>query len=61
MCEINAKRTQKFVIEFFTSENTSQEIWSELVLDSLLKLEQSFNWSGKIRVHVHELPGWEVS
>lgn len=54
MCEINPKRKQIFLLEFFTSEVIANEEWKELVYIRLLRLEQAFNESGKVRVHVHE-------
>lgn len=55
MCEINPKRTRFYRIEFFTSEEISDEEWMEVVVGRILELEQSFNYSGKVRVHIHPL------
>ena len=54
MCEINPKRRQVFWVEFFTAHPITEKRWQELVLLRLLKLEQEFNESGEIRVHIHE-------
>lgn len=55
MCELNPKRTQIFRLEFFTSAEITEEQWQQLVLPRLLALEQEFNTSGEVRVHVHEI------
>ena len=39
---------------FFTSHKISDEDWNKLVIERLIKLEEEFNQSGKIRVHIHE-------
>jgi hypothetical protein len=54
MCEINPKRKQFFRLEFFTAHIMTDARWEELVHKRLLELEQSFNESGEIRVHIHE-------
>lgn len=54
MCEINPKRKKIFRLEFFTAHDMDDEQWEKLVIERLLFLEQQFNKSGKIRVHVHE-------
>ena len=54
MCEINPKRAAYFKLEFFTSQEISDERWEELVMSRLLRLEQEFNDTGAIRVHIHE-------
>ena len=54
MCEINPKRKRFFQLEFFTSHIISDEEWEKLVLQRLLELEQSFNMTGRVRVHIHE-------
>lgn len=56
MCEINPKRIQFFRLEFFTAHPTTDARWQTLVLERLLKLEQEFNTSGEVRVHIHEEP-----
>ena len=55
MCEINPKRKQFYRLEFFTSHPISDEEWNLLVTERLFKLDQEFNQSGSIRVHVHEI------
>lgn len=55
MCEINPKRSEFFKLEFFTSQDITDSEWTNLVLERILKLEQEFNASGKIRVHVHPI------
>ena len=55
MCEVNPTRAQKFVIEFFTSRTVSDDTWHKLVHSRLLELEYQFNFSGEVRVHVHEI------
>jgi hypothetical protein len=55
MCEINPKRKQFFRLEFYTTKPMTQEEWNQLVLPKLLELEQKFNQSGEIRVHIHEV------
>lgn len=57
MCEIGAKRTEKFRLEFFTAHEMTEERWRTLVLERLLELEQAFNMRGEIRVHIHEEEG----
>jgi hypothetical protein len=54
MCEINPKRKQFFRLEFFTAHVMTDARWQKLVLERLLELEQSFNETGEIRVHIHE-------
>lgn len=54
MCEINSKKVKIFKIEFFTSHEISDEKWNKLILKRLLKLEEEFNLSGEIRIHIHE-------
>jgi hypothetical protein len=56
MCEINPAHKQIFRLEFFTSNPYMTEArWRELVLERLLELEQAFNKTGEIRVHIHEV------
>ena len=54
MCEINPKRKEIFTIEFFTAHEMTLERWRELVHQRLVVLEEAFNYSGEIRVHIHE-------
>lgn len=54
MCEINPKRAAAFRLEFFTAHEVSKERWNKLVLERLLDLEQAFNETGEIRVHIHK-------
>jgi len=53
MCEINPKRTKIFRLEFFTSHSISEKEWNTLVVERLLELEQAFNATSQIRVHIH--------
>ena len=55
MCEINPKRKQFFRLEFFTAHQMTDEAWQKLVLERILELEQAFNMSGEVRVHIHEM------
>ena len=54
MCEINPKRKQFFRLEFFTAHEITKDEWNRIVLETILELEQKFNASGKVRVHIHE-------
>jgi hypothetical protein len=55
MCEIHPARKKFFRLEFFTSDKNMPETrWNELVIERIIELEQSFNRSGEIRVHIHE-------
>lgn len=54
MCEINPKRKRLFDLEFFTSQDITDEQWENLVIKRLLFLEETFNEKGEIRVHIHE-------
>jgi hypothetical protein len=55
MCEINPKRSAFYKLEFFTSQEITEEQWQEMVMKRLLELEQQFNERGDVRVHVHEV------
>jgi hypothetical protein len=54
MCSINPKRKQSFALEFYTAHEMSDARWQELVLERILELEQAFNATGEIRVHINE-------
>ena len=54
MCEINPKRKKFFRLEFFTSHPMTEEQWEQLLYFRLVELEQAFNQSGEIRVHIHD-------
>lgn len=55
MCEIGFKRKSLFKLEFFTAHEITPGEWMSLVMERLLHLEQVFNESGAVRVHVHEI------
>jgi hypothetical protein len=56
MCEINPAKASLFLLEFFTSDRrVTAEDWDQMVRERVLELEQKFNESGEIRVHVHEI------
>lgn len=54
MCEINPSRKQYFRLEFFTTLPMTDDEWNVLVSGRLITLEQAFNATGNIRVHIHE-------
>lgn len=54
MCEINPSRKQFFRLEFFTTLPMTEDEWNVLVSGRLVTLEQVFNATGNIRVHIHE-------
>ena len=55
MCAINPARQQHFTLNFYTSNpNMTDERWQKLVLERILELEQAFNKTGEIRVHINE-------
>jgi len=51
MCAINPKHQQHFLLSFYTSHGTWSAFDKE-VCERLIKLEQEFNETGVIRVHV---------
>lgn len=55
MCEINPKRKYIVQLEFYTAHEMTDERWNQLTLERILQIEQEFNKTGEIRVHVHEL------
>lgn len=55
MCEINPKRKQFFILEFFTTREMTQAEWEATVYSRILGLEEAFNASGEVRVHIHEV------
>jgi hypothetical protein len=55
MCEINPKFKKFYKLEFFSAHG-DQETFNELLTERLVWMEQAFNASGGIRVHVHEMP-----
>lgn len=54
MCEINPKRKAFYRLEFFTTKDMSDRAWLEFLSRKLNELEQAFNETGVVRVHVHE-------
>ena len=54
MCEINPKRALRYKLEFFTAKTMSDVEWEREVIDRLLTLEQEFNRTGIVRVHIHD-------
>ena len=55
MCAINPKRKQFFRLEFYTAHPMTDERWKELLSTTLIQLEQEFNKTGEIRVHITDM------
>ena len=55
MCEIQPKKFQKFVVEWFTTHDISLDSWNEHVAGNMLAFEKIQNERGDYRVHVHTL------
>jgi hypothetical protein len=53
MCEINPKRKQSFVVEFFSAFDIEDKLWTEQVFGTMVELEMKLNERGNIRCHVH--------
>ena len=53
MCEINPKKVQKFVVEFFTAHEIPLDKWNSRVAGAMVDFEVSQNHRGDIRCHVH--------
>jgi hypothetical protein len=53
MCAINPKHKQFFSLEFYTAHGTKEQ-FEELLAERLCWMEQAFNASGGIRVHINE-------
>jgi hypothetical protein len=53
MCAINPKFHRRFQLDFYTSHG-ERETFDELLAERLIWMEQAFNESGAIRVHVNE-------
>lgn len=54
MCAINPKHKKFFRLEFYTAFE-GKEVFEELLAERLLWMEQAFNASGGIRVHINEI------
>lgn len=56
MCELNPKHTKILRLEFFTSQDVSEEAFLQNVAEKALQMEMLANADGTIRCHVHEMP-----
>lgn len=52
MCAINPKHHSRFVVDLYTSQELTDEQWTNLVMPRMLEIEQKLNEPGDVRAHV---------